>query len=62
MRCLFVLATLAFLFSSSVVRADGVTVTTSSPGWGVQIAPNTFVLPADLTSIGDANGCRPPHA
>jgi hypothetical protein len=51
MRFPFVLATLAFLFSSSVVRADGVTVTTSSPGW-VQIAPNTFVLPADLTSIG----------
>jgi hypothetical protein len=41
---------IAFLFATGV-RADGVTVTTSSPGW-VQIATNTFVLPADLSTIG----------
>jgi hypothetical protein len=34
----------AFLFAPGV-RADGVTVSTTSPGW-VQIAPNTFVQPA----------------
>jgi|SRR5215470_16301045 len=36
---------------ASKLRADGVTVTTSSPGW-VQTAPGTFVLPADLSAIG----------
>jgi hypothetical protein len=40
----------AFLFAAGVL-ADGVSVTTSSPGW-VQIAPNTFVLPANLSGIG----------
>ena len=62
MRRALILATLALLFSSSAVRANGVTVSTTSPGW-VQIAPNTFVLPANLTTIGcgveNETSCEP---
>jgi hypothetical protein len=39
-----------FVFAGRLA-ADGVTVTTSRPGW-VQTAPNTFVLPTNLSGIG----------
>lgn len=62
MRFALILAALAFFFSSSLTRADNVTVTTSSPGW-VQVAPNTWVLPADLSGIGcgmeNETSCEP---
>ena len=51
MRFRLVLAVVAVLLCPPMLRADGVTVTTNSPGW-VQVAPNTFVLPADLSGIG----------
>jgi hypothetical protein len=44
----FFLAILVFFFSCSLVHADGVTVSVSGADWE-QIAPNTGVLPADLT-------------
>jgi hypothetical protein len=51
MKFRWILAVVCLLPFASTLRADGVTVTTSSPGW-VQIAPGTFVLPADLSVIG----------
>jgi|SRR5215469_4722078 len=51
MKFRWILAVLCLLPFASTLRADGVTVTSSGPGW-VQIAPGTFVLPAGLSAIG----------
>jgi hypothetical protein len=49
MKIRFILGVTAVFLFASVLRADDVTVTVAGADWQ-QIAPNTFVLPADLTT------------
>jgi PEP-CTERM motif len=49
MRFRLLFAVIAVFFFASALRADTVAVTLSGADW-LQIAPNTFVLPADLTT------------